>query len=83
MGIYIMEIKKIIRAMKILILLAGILFLYVYTSYETSDCNMCSFDGNNINKFMDSYTNECLQVERFLPNISNYEPYNTYSEYPK
>ena len=78
-----MEIKKLISLMKVLVLLSGILFLIIYSSLETNDCDTCSFDDNNIDEFMNKYSQKCLTVERGLPNISDYKPHDSYSEYPK
>lgn len=82
MGIYIMEIKKAISIMKVLVLIAGILFLFIYTSYETSDCGMCSFNSGNIDSFMNDYSSQCLRTLKDTPNITNYNPTNAYSEQP-
>lgn len=60
--------------MKVLVLIAGLLFLVVYVTLETNDCGMCSFDGNKIDKFMNHYSEECLQIEKGLPNIIYQEP---------
>ena len=77
-----MEIKKAINVMKVLVLLAGIFFLIMYTSFETNDCGMCSFDGKKIGKFMETYQSECLEVEKGLPNILENQPTNEYGKSP-
>ena len=67
---------KLIKILKILILIFSLVFLILYTSLDTSNCGACEFDGKNMKQFMNKYTSECLQVERDLPNISNYNPSN-------
>lgn len=77
-----MDIKKAIKIMKILVLLAGLLFLVMYVSFDTSDCDACSFNGNKINKFMNKYSEECFQKLEVDLDISYDNPSNQYSEYP-
>jgi len=77
-----MDIEKCIKIMKILLVLAGILFIFMYMTKKTNDCDMCFEEKKGMENFMKDYSNRCLQVKRGLPNISYYEPSNTNSEYP-
>ena len=50
--------------MKILVLIAGLCFIFTYIKYDTSDCDSCSFNLNGkevgIDKFMNKYFGECV-----------------------
>lgn len=69
--------------MKFLVFLAGLLFFVMYVSFDTSNCDACSFDGKNIDKFMEQYSNNCFLVDKeLIINISNYNPKNQDSKSP-
>ena len=68
--------------MKFLVLIAGVLFFIIYSSFETSDCGMCSFEESDIDSFMKDYYNKCLTINRGLPNIIYNESSYNNSKYP-
>lgn len=65
-----MKINQLIKIMKVLVILSGIILMLVFAKYGSSNCALCSFDveGEEVKmpKFMEYYEQECLDEEDVL-----------------